>query len=102
MDEFAQHVALADLALAAHARAHRLDRSAHRDEVECVSNAEIHLLAERISDGHERGFLAPLIASLAESLAQAVEHAGRDRQRFHDAAVDWSASALTLYAVATL
>jgi hypothetical protein len=102
MDDFAQQVALADLALAAHARVHRLDRHAHRHEVVCASQAELHHLAERIKDGHERGFLTPPIAALAESLAQAVQLAEHDRQGFRDAAVDWSASAVTLYAVATL
>lgn len=102
LDEFAPQVVLADLALVAHARTHRLDRVAHRDEVSLVTQAEICHVATRIDEGHERGYLAPPIAALAESLAQAIRCADHDSQTFRSAAVDWNASALSLYAIATL
>ncbi len=98
--EFAAHVGLADVALYADARSHGLDRNAHRSHVSLAAQAELVVLAERIADGHERGFLTPSVAMLAESLARAVQCAEHDREAFRDAAVDWGASALVLYAIA--
>jgi hypothetical protein len=100
--EFAAHVALADLALQAHARSHGVDRRAHRDQVTLVAQAEVQLLAERVEEGHERGFVTGPVTMLAESLARALRCAEHDREAFREAAVDWGASALALYALATL